>query len=112
MSDHFSILQQLMTEFWWVPQTVEVVDRPELCFSIDRGGSVNAVARINAPDEMLPQLVEEFSLAHQGLDSKINTYPSHSPLLFELLERAGYQPTHTQNSIIAPNKSKVVLMVL
>ena len=98
MSDILSTMKKMMADYWWAPPSLLIVDRPELCYCTDPSGDFNLVARIDADDERLPELIREFSAAHKGRNSKCVTYPDQPPRLFELLSKEGYEPFHSHDA--------------
>ena len=85
-------LQTAMSDMWWTPPSLTVINRPEIYYSIDPKDNWNVVGYINShATNLLPYLVEEVSLAHQEYTSTYVTYPDHDCRLFSLLQQSGYQ---------------------
>ena len=87
-------IKSAMASFWWVPPSFTIVERPELAYSIDPSDGFNHVSRIDAPDSQYPELIEEVLQAHQNYTSSCISFTDQSPILFDLLQKAGYQKGH------------------
>ena len=89
-----SIQQNLriaMSDMWWSPPSLTIINRPEIYYSIDPKDNWNVVGYIDSHSEQLPYLVEEVSLAHQEYTSTYVTYPDYDSQLFSLLQQYDYQ---------------------
>ena len=75
-------LRTAMSDMWWAPPSLTVINRPEIYYSIDPKDNWNVVGYIDSHATNLPCLVEEVSLAHQAYTSTYVTYPDHDSRLF------------------------------
>jgi hypothetical protein len=97
--DPDNILEMTQWDYFWVPDDVTVVDRPELLFySCARDVPVlNTVTRTRGDAERLPALVDEVTQAHGGVRSRwlVRNLPGAAPLE-RTLAGAHYVPSvHT-----------------
>ena len=95
--DHLISLKLAMADLWWAPPNLRVIDRPEICYTIDKDNRFNMVMRISDDVSAVDSLVAEVSEAHVGFESKVVTYPEQSAALFKSLERHGYAPGHVHD---------------
>jgi hypothetical protein len=94
--DPGDILERTHWDYFWVPDDVEVTDRPELLYySCPRNVPVlNSVLRTRANPRDLPGLIEEVVRAHSGRRSRwfVRELPATEPLQ-EALASSGYAPS-------------------
>jgi len=84
---------KVMEQTWWLPDTAQIVDRPELCYYLHSGR--NRVLRLSAPPERIPALVGEFCAAIGDESGTVSFYPHrHGAVLRQALEKAGFAPGH------------------
>ena len=95
--DHLNSLKLAMADLWWAPPNLQVIDRPEICYTIDKDNRFNTVMRISDATPTVEALLAEVSEAHVGLESKVVTYPEQSAALFKSLEGHGYEPGHVHD---------------
>jgi len=96
------ILERTQWDFFWVPDDVRVVDRPELAYlSCSRDAAyVNLVLRTRA-DEEAPALVEEVRGAHPGRTSRWLVTPTWDHrALASALARGGYEPESEHDAAV------------
>ena len=90
-------LQCAMGDLWWAPPNLTVVDRAEVCYTIDAENKFNCVMRVNASHPDIEAVVQEVSQAHATFDSKFVTYPEQSPTFFSLLSSHNYQESYAHD---------------
>jgi len=87
-------LEACLAQHWWVPNGVDVVDRPALCYLASSAiPALNLVLRLRGTPVELPALVDEIHEAHRHAGSTCWVYPHHEgAALAGLLSRRGYRP--------------------
>lgn len=92
-----TILEAASSDFFWVPDDVEVVERPEITYthSPRRAGVFNLVTRVRPKQSSPRELVREVLEHHRGSRSRWNITPMADDLeLLEALREAGYREGH------------------
>lgn len=95
------IVERTQWDFFWVPEDVAVVDRPEIAYlhSPRHGLLYNAVTRTRATPERVGELVQEVTGVHAGVRSRWlvpDTIPSEE--LERALDDAGYTPVQRHHT--------------
>ena len=90
------LLERATADFFWVPDDVDVVTRPEItyCHSDRQDVVFNRVVRARPGDADIAELVDEVRAVHRGSMSRwmLNAF-SNTPALRNALTDAGYQQT-------------------
>ncbi|MGC6507583.1 MAG: GNAT family N-acetyltransferase [Myxococcota bacterium] len=84
-------LKAAMADLWWAPPSLQTVNRPEVCYTIDRTNRFNRVMRIDSHHPNIQSLVTEVSVAHTNLASQFTTYPEQGDGWWKFLEVHGYE---------------------
>ena len=101
--DPLNSLKLAMADLWWAPPNLRVIDRPEICHTIDKD-NVAAGDGISDDAPTVDALVAEVSEAHVGFESKVVS-PRTVRALFKSLERHGYTQDMCTTSGICPSNS-------
>ena len=95
------ILERTQWDFFWIPEDVTIVDRPELAYlcCARRMTYLNQVTRLRAAPSGVGALVEEVVCAHREVGSRwlVPSTIDRVPLEKEL-ERAGYSPAQEHHA--------------
>lgn len=103
-----SILAATQRDFFWVPESVRVIERPEVTALADGGAHalMNQVVRVGA-DADLPKLFDEVVQWHPTV-SQVLVVPDNRPdALEDVLPRFGYAPSFHARAYTFPTDGTV-----
>jgi hypothetical protein len=101
MLDLDDLLARSQADLFWLPPDARVVSRSEITYVCSPSdiGYLNAVVRLDAPDEQMGALAAEVSAAHAGVASRFMLMGgSRRPAVERALAAAGY---HVEHEMIA-----------
>jgi ribosomal protein S18 acetylase RimI-like enzyme len=92
------VLERTQRDLFWLPEGVQVVDRPEIFYLAapgSRDGYLNTVLRVRAEAPRFAALVDEVDRAHDGVDSRwMLAGASRSTGIERALAARGYALAH------------------